>query len=212
MIKRQIVTSYCIAIYTVITFCGCGEKKDPLKDMIITGSYSQQPPANNHTQQNSIVYKLEPKYELIEALEKNDKEKVKKLLSKNMTAKEAIEAACDSDCGQPTGTLSESPAAFIDNNKEKKCIENSLLAKLIDSGVSIQAVAATNVIRMVVSSGNMPLILFLVKKGMDLKKYPGLLLDAAKSSDEETFKYILSIDSNVNHQDKYGQTALSGAV
>lgn len=240
MTKRSVIFSYCTIICMVTCLCGCFDKKDPIKEMIIDDTHPlcrqqlQQLPAEKMsgasiTPTTSKAVSLED--ELLSAIIQGDEALVRKLITQGvnvnayyeniedlgdrcMTKGHAVDAAGEAlfyEAERPLGTMiTISPAATMEDAMAHNSPAKSILWFLIEHGASLDE--CENLVRNIVKSGSKAFIELLMRKGVDLKKYDGILLDAAESGNEDAFRLVLSLVPDVNYCNKEGRTALIRAV
>lgn len=201
------VMSIKIPLFFIVFLCGCNSQQD---------STSCSKPENNPVKNQTISPEkklLEKK--LFKAIKHDDLSAVKELIAQGVNinaynekkGRFVVEVAGRMlfDGG---GRITNSPSADLEIKKIVP--QETILWHLIECGASLDK--CEWLVRTIVRSGNRPFVELLIKKGIDLSKYKGVLLDAAGSGDEGVFKLVLSRDSDINYQDEDGTTALMTAV
>ena len=195
---------YCVAL------CGCGKRQDVAQVSVVHSTMA-----------------LEKK--LFEAIDKHDEATVKKLIVQGVDVN-----VHDEECGAYSrvidfllngsavdfaggivfeavnGSPSLSAAECMNDNEEYSIKAKNILWALIEADASLDD--CETLIRNIVESGDLPFVQLLLEKGIDFKKYKGVLYNAAVSGNPEVFKLILKFDNNIHHRSEYGRTILMAAV
>lgn len=156
---------------------------------------------------------------LFEAIRSHNEKKVKELILHGVNfhacedGKSAIEEAIDEMCIRNDASASMEPkhiraCKLYDTHFN---VARNIVQYLLEAGAK-----PSNwewLTRIMVISGSVPYINLMINKQVDLKKQPGLLLEAAESkNNEEMIKILLKLGLDINYQNSCGQNVLMRAV
>jgi len=195
----------CIFLYSLmycVVLCGCSKQQDQAK--------TSSPQA---TQQAPLPTTSLEK-QLFESINNHDETTVKQLIAQgvNVNAHEEEDgkyiaggfmlngSAVDFAGGKvfentSYGNYPSSVAECMNSTDEDAIKSKNILWALIGAGAALDG--CEHLIREIVESGDMPFVELLLKKGVDFKKYKGILHNATKSENTDVFKLILTYDKDI---------------
>ncbi|MFA6263471.1 MAG: ankyrin repeat domain-containing protein [Candidatus Babeliales bacterium] len=220
MIKQEIksiVALHLVILYLMVV-CGCNNQRSKTKADAPHPAPIRTSPVSPKNELTMDVEKQLPEAMSLEEqlsdlidgpYDEKTEAAIKQLIAQGVNVNAINDAICKvaKDLFEGQGTLSDSPSSRMPwgrslcwkNADSGPDIERDIFLLLIEAGTYFDKNDDKALINQIVSSGDVPLIKLLIKKGIDFTRHEDALLSAANSGNEEAFKLIFSFIPDANY-------------